>query len=926
MNGIKTQLTCRYTNKVITLVFLFSIVFTVVSNVNAVSADSSIIYVNGSGGDDSWDGQYAQWISGTYGPKKSIKNATGTVTAGGIINIANGRYSGENNTNIVIDKNMTIIGENRKNTIINGTNSAQIFSVQKGITVTIKNLTFVNGTATQNLTFADKNITAGGAVCNFGNLTIADSTFTDNTATSDDVSNKHVVAGGAVYNAGDLTINYCDFGNNIATGNLIGNNWTAGGSIFNTGSLAITGSNFTGNSATAGGAIYNLGVLTILNSIFTGNTAAGNNVTAGGAIYNDYNSTLNLNGGILNISGSTFTGNQASGNGASGGGAIGNERSLNIKNSTFTSNKVISTGDTALGGAIFNYGNFTLTNSRFGLNALTGNSATGKNNASMGGAILNAGNLTVNGSEFNYNSAYFGGAIYNEGNLTVTSSNFTGNTGMGGALFNGYDGTSTVTGSNFTSNTATIAKGASVGGAILNSGTLTVTSSNFTGNTATNGGAIGNHGNTTIISSTFTGNKVTSLDITVANYGGAIYNEGKLSVSGSTFTGNMAVSTNAMNLAYGGGAISNFGESTIKNSKFSSNSADFGGAVSNMGKLSVSGSTFTGNRAVSTILSYAFDGGAISNVGNLTVTYSTFTGNIADLGGAISNWGSSTANVLGSTFTGNNATSDGGAIYNEGKCTVNFCRIINNRVKTSTYVSSTGYVLEDVKNYKGSANLKYNWWGSNSGPSKGRVVGATASPWLVLTLRASPTTIKAKGTSTVYADFLYDSNGGYHTYSKGHVPDGMPVSFATKFGSIGSKSATVNGVAKSTLKAGSKGGVVNVSAKADSQTVQIPLKVISAYPKNYATGVSRTGTIYLKFSQNIKASTYWSKIYVKNLKTGKKVAISKSISGNTLYIKMSSKRYAYSWYQVYIPAYAVKDYANRKLSSRYTFKFKTGKY
>ena len=926
MNGIKTRLTYRHANKILTLIFLFSIVFTALSAVNAVSADSSIIYVNDSGGDDSWDGQYAQWISGTLGPKKSIKNATGTVTAGGIINIANGCYSGENNTNIVIDKNMTIVGENRKSTIINGTNSAQIFSVQKGITVTIKNLTFVNGTATQNLTFINKNITAGGAICNFGNLTVVDTTFTGNTATSNDVSNKHVVAGGAVYNAGDLTITGSNFGGNTATGNLTGNNWTAGGSIFNTGNLAVTGSNFTGNSATAGGAIYNLGVLTILNSVFTGNTAAGNNVTAGGAIYNDYNSTLNLNGGILNISGSTFTGNRASGNGTSGGGAIGNEKSLIIANSTFTGNKAISTGDAAMGGAIFNYGNFTATNCKFGLDALTGNTANGKNNASIAGAISNAGNLTVSGSEFNYNSAYFGGAVYNQGKLTVAGSTFAGNTAMGGAIFNGDTGILTVTGSTFTSNNATRVKGSSIGGAILNSGTLTVNNSKFNSNTATNGGAICNSGNTTVTYSTFTGNKVTSSDITVANYGGAIYNEGKLNVSGSTFTGNRAVSTNAMNLAYGGGAISNFGESTVKTSKFSGNFADFGGAVSNMGKLNVSGSTFTGNRAVSTVLGYAFDGGAISNVCNLTVTYSTFTGNVADLGGAISNWGNSTATVLGSTFTGNNATSDGSAVYNEGKSTVNFCRIISNRVKVSKYVSSNGYILEDVKNYHGSANLKYNWWGSSAGPSKGRVVGATVSPWMVLTLRASPTTIKARGTSTIYADFFYDSNGGYHIYSKGHVPDGMTVSFTTKFGSIGSKSSTVNGVAKSTLKAGSTGGIVNVAAKTDSQTVQIPLKVVSTYPKNYAAGVSRSNTIYIKFSQNIKSSTYWSKIYVKNLKTGKKVAISKWISGNTLYIKTSSRRYAYYWYQVYIPAYAVKDYAGRKLAARYTFKFKTGKY
>ncbi|MGB9980261.1 OmpL47-type beta-barrel domain-containing protein [Methanobacterium sp.] len=103
-------------------------------------------------------------------------------------------------------------------------------------------------------------------------------------------------------------------------------------------------------------------------------------------------------------------------------------------------------------------------------------------------------------------------------------------------------------------------------------------------------------------------------------------------------------------------------------------------------------------------------------------------------------------------------------------------------------------------------------------------------------------------------------------------------------------------------------------------------KVNSTYPKNSATGVSRTATISIKFSENIKASSYWSKIYIKNLTTGKIAVINKSISGNTLYIKMSLKRYAYNWYQVYIPAAAVKDNAGNNLTTIYKLNFKTGRY
>ena len=103
-------------------------------------------------------------------------------------------------------------------------------------------------------------------------------------------------------------------------------------------------------------------------------------------------------------------------------------------------------------------------------------------------------------------------------------------------------------------------------------------------------------------------------------------------------------------------------------------------------------------------------------------------------------------------------------------------------------------------------------------------------------------------------------------------------------------------------------------------------KVTITNPKNRAVGVSRTATIKIKFSENIKASTKWSKIYIKNLKTGKIVSIRKSISGNTFYIKMNSKRYAHNWYQVYIPASAVKNSAGNNLTAGCKFSFKTGRY
>lgn len=108
------------------------------------------------------------------------------------------------------------------------------------------------------------------------------------------------------------------------------------------------------------------------------------------------------------------------------------------------------------------------------------------------------------------------------------------------------------------------------------------------------------------------------------------------------------------------------------------------------------------------------------------------------------------------------------------------------------------------------------------------------------------------------------------------------------------------------------------------QTDTKPPRVITTNPTNLKTGTSRSAFIYLKFTENIKTGIYWSKISIKNLKTGKPVSITKSIIKNILYIKTSSKRSAFTWYQVTVPARSVKDYSGNNLAAMYTFKFRTG--
>ena len=345
----------------------------------------------------------------------------------------------------------------------------------------------------------------------------------------------------------------------------------------------------------------------------------------------------------------------------------------------------------------------------------------------------------------------------------------------------------------------------------------------------------------------------------------------------------------------------------------------------------------------------ADSGGAIFNQGILYITRSTFSQNSASsrgAGGAIYNTG--TLTVTGSAFTGNSAYV-GSAIYNNGTLTAHFNRIFGYEYdRVDGGVVCIGSASVSIYNYRGTVDAELNWWGHNNSPiiwhppietkpptiepgdPTGDISGFTVDKWLVLTVKTNSSS-QVNTNLKITADLRYDNYGTLHT--EGYVPNGIPITFTTTLGTISTKAYTVNGIAQATLKS-ALGGTANVSAMLDSQQLfklvkiidKIPPKVSSTNPKNNAAGSSRTATISIKFNENIKTGTYWPKIYIKNMKTGKTAIISKSIKGNTLYIKMSSKRYAYTWYQVYIPKAAVKDISNNNLAAAYTFKFKTGKY
>ena len=239
---------------------------------DTASAAQSQIYVSPTG-NDSWDGQSDVWVNGTNGPKKTIKNATGTVSANGYVKIADGTY---NENNITINRSMSIIGASKENTIINGSNTRGIFIISgTNLQVNFANLTLTNG-----------NSTAGGAISSnsVNQITANNCIFKNNVATGS--------GGGAIYSYGQngnpcyVTVSNSDFINNRAMG---GTSFAgSGGAIasFFT-SLSVTNSNFINNSATGvvprGGALHiSASSATVNFNRFLGNTA-----TYGGAIYSD---------------------------------------------------------------------------------------------------------------------------------------------------------------------------------------------------------------------------------------------------------------------------------------------------------------------------------------------------------------------------------------------------------------------------------------------------------------------------------------------------------------------------------------------------------------------------------------------------------------------------------------------------------------
>ena len=293
---------------------------------------ASFWYVNGVSGDDGNGCKTKATACATIG------HAISLAASGDTIQIAAATYQ----ENLSIPVNLTLSGAAAATTIIDGTNTSNVFTVGAGISLTLSNLTIKNGVG----------YAGGGGVDNSGTLTVNKSNFYTNTA----------LTGGAIQNSGTATISDTNF-----TGNspyFFGR--SAGcGAINNLGVMTITTStfydNFANNNFTSGGAICNGGTLTISSSTFNFNSSEGNNGGYGGAIY--------TYAGTLTVTNSTFSQNSTT---TAGGAIYSGGGTVQISNSTF-GNSPLSIGG---GGTLNNAGGlFQIQNSIIANTANGGNCA-----------------------------------------------------------------------------------------------------------------------------------------------------------------------------------------------------------------------------------------------------------------------------------------------------------------------------------------------------------------------------------------------------------------------------------------------------------------------------------------------------------------------------------------------------------------------
>ena len=280
--------------------------------------------------------------------------------------------------------------------------------------------------------------------------------------------------------------------------------------------------------------------------------------------------------------------------------------------------------------------------------------------------------------------------------------------------------------------------------------------------------------------------------------GGAVGATGTVAVISSSVTGS---TSGAGGIGGSGGWLASDGVSGFPGN---------GGGISTGSSVTASSSTFSG--------CYATYGGAV-DAGSANADSSVFTGCSAFLnGGAVY---ANSVMITSTTLTGCNAfLGDGGAV-SAGSGTIRFSRLVNNNGMVWIPVTHDG---DDIT---GSVDARYNWWGANSIVSSRVTEGVEYSPNLILTATATPPAMGKSKSSLIEANLTIDSAGTWHDPASGHVPDGIPVTFAVASGpglvSPGS-AVTSAGVAQTTFTSPAV-GTTTVTVTVDGQQALVSILV-----------------------------------------------------------------------------------------------------
>jgi parallel beta-helix repeat protein/predicted outer membrane repeat protein len=527
-----------------------------------------------------------------------------------------------------------------------------IFEVSSSATLALHSLTLTGGRASD-----------GGAIINYGTLTVNKTTIADNSATNN---------GGGIFNTSTLTVTNSTFSRNraVADGGAIGN-------YFNS-TLTLTNSTLSGNSAdSSGGGIRNFAdsTLTLTNSIVAGNRAPsgsdiahfGNSLTRRGANIIGDNSTTSVLAGAPNTNGD-YVGTNASpfdsklsplghyggpvqtmhplaGSAAidPAGAAATSPLSTDARGFPRIVRSKIDIGAVETGPII------TVDNVGDGVGtATTLRKAIADVNVNTPGTVIRfnptlyniihndlefaigagktifidasdiSGGVTIDADYLNRIFKVNTGANLALHSLTLTAGNASAGSSpanVGGAIYNDH---ATL---NLTSCTLSDNSAGNQGGGIYNIGasssaTLSLTACTLSGNSAGNrGGGIYNFGSSpgsamlSLTACTLSGNSAGS-------EGGGIYNTGGSSGSATLRLTNCTLSGNRANNDGGGGIYIRGTTTTINHCTFSGNFADFGGGISILsGSLAVGNSIIAGNSDSLGFPNLLRDGGTLTRSG-----------------------------------------------------------------------------------------------------------------------------------------------------------------------------------------------------------------------------------------------------------------------------------------------------------------------